>query len=282
MALTTPVTQSMSANSLRPPSYVYRKRTVNWLGVGLVVALLVWSYGGTDISPGALVSGLGEAWQYVFGNPERPNSGYFPPNFERFDTYFASMIETIQMAIWGTFLCVPLAVVLGFLGVQNVQSNAVVYQAARRLMDFLRSLNDLIIALVFVAAVGLGPFTGVLALAIGGIGSLGKLISEAVEAVNMDQVEAVRATGAHPLQVMSHGFWPQALPLFISYTLFRFEINVRAATILGIVGAGGIGFYLTQTMRTFANRDTCAILIIIIVSVFLIDWTSSQIRKRII
>ena len=114
------------------------------------------------------------------------------------------------------------------------------------------------------------------------IGSLGKLISESIESVDMGQVEAVKATGAHPLQITSHGFWPQVLPLFISYTLYRFEINVRAATILGIVGAGGIGFYLQEAMRTFSNKNTSTILLIIIVSVFIIDSVSSRIRKRII
>jgi len=277
MAVTTP-----KPLKLEPPPAVVRSRWLSRLGFAAVVALMAWSYGETGISLPGLVAGLGDAWGYIFGTAERPNSGFFPPDFSRFDRYFSEMVLTVKMAIWGTVLSVPLSLVLGFLGANNVQSNPFIYQGARRLMDFLRSLNELIIALVFVAAVGLGPFAGVMALAIGGIGSLGKLISEAIESVAMGQVEAVRATGANPIQITTHGFWPQVVPLFVSYSLYRFEINVRAATILGIVGAGGIGFYLQEAMRTFDNNSTAAILIIIIVSVFLIDSASSQLRKRIV
>lgn len=268
--------------TLEPPPDIKRSRWLSRLGFAAVIAVMAWSYRDTGISVQGLFTGLGDAWGYIFGTAERPNSGYFPPDFSRFDRYFSEMVLTIKMAVWGTVLSIPLSIVLGFLGANNVQSNPVIYQGARRLMDFLRSLNELIIALVFVAAVGLGPFAGVMALAIGGIGSLGKLISEAIESLDMGQVEAVRATGANPVQITTHGFWPQVLPLFVSYSLYRFELNVRAATILGIVGAGGIGFYLQESMRTFDNNSTATILIIIMVSVFVIDSASSQIRKRVV
>ena len=264
------------------PAPVRQNRRLGRLGLATFVTLLALSYDGAEISPIALIEGLGDAWRYIVGTPERPGSGYFPPSTARLGEYVGQMIVTIEMAIWGTTLSIPAAVLLAFLGARNVHTNGLVYHAARRLMDFLRSLNDLIIALVFVAAVGLGPFTGVLALAVGGMGSFGKLLSEAIEAVDPDQVEAVRATGAHPLQVITHGFWPQIMPHFISYGLFRFESDVRSATVLGIVGAGGIGYDLIEAMRSFDNRNACMILIVIVVSVSTIDWMSSVVRRRVI
>jgi phosphonate transport system permease protein len=266
----------------RPPVFVLRQR---WLGRGgllAVVLLLAWAYQDAEIRPVALVEGLAKAWRYVVGTADRPNSGYFPPDLSRFPEFGREMLVTIKMALWGTALSVPPALLLAFLGARNVQPSRVVYQLARRSMDFFRSLNELIVALVFVAAVGLGPFTGVLALAVGGIGSLGKLLSEAVEQVDEGQIEAVRATGANPIQIVTHGFWPQIAPLFVSYALYRFEANVRAATVLGIVGAGGIGYYLEESMKMFDNHAAATILMIIIGSVFVIDTGSAQIRRRLV
>ncbi len=170
---------------LELPPEIKRSTIYNWLGLAVFLIVSIWAYGDTEISPVKLWQGLGDAWGYIFGTAKRPNSGYFPPNFTRFAPYFEQMIITIKMAVWGTILCIPLSVFFGFLGANNVQSNPFIYQIVRRTMDLLRALNDLIIALIFVAAVGLGPFAGVMALAIGGIGSLGKLISEAIEAVDM-------------------------------------------------------------------------------------------------
>lgn len=192
------------------------------------------------------------------------------------------MIVTVKMAVWGTALSVPPALLLAFLAARNAQKSYGIYLLARRTLDFLRSLNELIIALIFVAAVGLGPFSGVMALAVGGIGSLGKLLSEAIEGLDMGQVEGVRATGASPLQVIVKGFGPQLMPLFTSLALYRFEANVRAASILGLVGAGGIGYYLQVSMQSFENRNVCTILIVIVVFVAVIDSASASIRKRLV
>ena len=274
--------RKLSAGGLPPPVQVIRNRRLSRLGLASFVALLALSYQGAEISPIALVEGLGDAWRYIVGTPDRPGSGYFPPSTSRLGEYAEQMLVTIQMAVWGTTLSIPASLLLAFLGARNVHGNVLVYHVARRILDFLRSLNDLVIALVFVAAVGLGPFTGVLALAVGGVGSFGKLLSEAIEAVDLDQVEAVRATGAHPIQVITHGFWPQIAPHFISIGLFRFESDVRSATVLGIVGAGGIGYHLIEAMRSFDNRNAAMILIIIVVSVMVIDWISSFIRRRVI
>jgi phosphonate transport system permease protein len=154
-----------------------------------------------------------------------------------------------------------------------------VRQPIRRLMDALRAINEMVFAMLFVVAVGLGPFAGVLALFVHTTGVLAKLFSEAVEAIDPRPVEGIRATGANPLEEILYGVIPQVLPLWISYALYRFESNVRSASVVGMVGAGGIGVVLWEIIRGFYFAETCAIMIIIVISVSLIDVISAQLRK---
>jgi phosphonate transport system permease protein len=157
-----------------------------------------------------------------------------------------------------------------------------VYQPVRRLMDAFRAINEMVFAMLFVVAVGLGPFAGVMALFVHTTGILAKLFSEAVEAIEPGPVEGVRATGASALQDILYGVIPQVLPLWISYTLYRFESNVRSATVVGMVGAGGIGVVLWEYIRGFYFAETAAVMIIIVVTVSLLDLLSQWVRKRFI
>jgi phosphonate transport system permease protein len=269
-----------AAPNLEPPAPLKRRLLLNrlmWLGI---VALFVWAYFGTEMSFPRLFAGAGESWKLLFGEADRPGSGFFPPDFRRFPEYLEQMLITIKMAIWGTLLAVILGIPLSVLAARNTSPNVVVYTLTRRLLDFLRGLNEFVLALVFVVAVGLGPFPGILALAVHTAGILAKLFSEGIEAVDTGQIEAVQATGASPLQVLTHGVWPQIVPHIVSMTLYRFESNVRAATVLGIVGAGGIGFYITEAIRGFDFRAACAIIIMILISVFLVDTLSARVRQR--
>ena len=154
-----------------------------------------------------------------------------------------------------------------------------VYQPVRRLMDALRSINEMVFAMLFVVAVGLGPFAGTLALFVGTTGVLAKLFAEAVESIDPGPVEGIRATGASSLQEIIFGVIPQVLPLWISYVLYRFESNVRSATVVGMVGAGGIGVLLWETIRGFQFTQSAAILLIIIAVVSVIDMISQQLRR---
>ena len=146
-------------------------------------------------------------------------------------------------------------------------------------MDAARAINELVFALMFVAAVGLGPMAGILAMWVHTTGILAKLFSEAVEAIDPRPVEGIRATGANVIEEIFYGVIPQVTPLWISYSLYRFESNVRAATVLGLVGAGGIGMQLNESMRSFDYTKTCTILIIIVLTVVLIDSLSGRTRK---
>lgn len=257
-----------------------RRRAGHRLAWALVLLVIGLSFPGSEVSLGTLAGGLGRSWQYVFGDPARPGSGFFPPDFSRLDVYLAQMLLTVKMAVLGTAGAVALGLPLGFLAARNTAPNAVTYQLTRRLLDVLRGLNEFVLALIFVAAVGLGPFPGILALVFHTAGILGKLFAEGIEDIDEGQVEAVRATGAHPLQVLGRGVWPQIVPHVLSMTLYRFESNVRAATVLGLVGAGGIGFSITEAIRGFDTRATSAILIVILAAVFLIDDLSARLRAR--
>jgi phosphonate transport system permease protein len=154
-----------------------------------------------------------------------------------------------------------------------------VYQPVRRVMDACRAINEMVFAMLFIVAVGLGPFAGVLALWVHTTGVLAKLFSEAVEAIDPRPVEGVRGTGANALEEILYGVIPQVLPLWISYTLYRFESNVRSAAVVGMVGAGGIGVILTDVVRSFAYAEVCALLIILVLTVTLIDLISARIRR---
>jgi phosphonate transport system permease protein len=157
-----------------------------------------------------------------------------------------------------------------------------IYQPMRRLMDACRAINEMVFAMLFVVAVGLGPFAGVLALWVHTTGVLAKLFAEAVEAIDPQPVEGIRSTGASALHEIVYGVIPQVMPLWISYALYRFESNVRSASVVGMVGAGGIGVVLWEIIRGFKYDQTCAVMIIIVLSVSLIDLVSARIRKLLV
>ena len=188
------------------------------------------------------------------------------------------MVVTLQIALWGTALAVLTAVPLGLLASANI-APWWIYQPMRRLMDSCRAINEMVFAMLFVVAVGLGPFAGVLALWVHTTGVLAKLFAEAVEAIDPQPVEGIRSTGASALHEIIYGVIPQVMPLWISYALYRFESNVRSASVVGMVGAGGIGVVLWEIIRGFQYAETCAVMIIIVVSVSLLDVISAQVRK---
>lgn len=215
------------------------------------------------------------------GNMAEFAADFFPPNFKSWQYYLEEMLTTIQIAVWGTALAIVLAIPLGILSSENIVPWWV-YQPVRRVMDAFRAINEMVFAMLFVVAVGLGPFAGVLALFIHTTGVLAKLYSEAVEAIDPAPVEGIRATGASGLQEVIYGVIPQVMPLWISYSLYRFESNVRSATVVGMVGAGGIGVILWESIRGFMFAETCAIMLVIVVTVTVLDMLSQRIRKRFI
>lgn len=259
---------TISANSESTLVNVYK-----WVSGLLAVLILTWAWNGAEMDPLLLVRDSANMWELF--------SDFIPPDFTEWELYVEEMIVTFQIALWGTLLAIIAAVPFGILSSHNLVP-VWVYQPVRRLMDASRAINELVFAMLFVVAVGLGPFAGVMALFIHTTGVLAKLFSEAVEAIESQPVEGVRATGANAVHEVIFGVIPQVLPLWISYSLYRFESNLRSATVLGIVGAGGIGVVLWESIRGFLFPEAAAIIIIIIVSVTAVDMTSTTIRKRFI
>lgn len=243
------------------------------MGYGIIAAVLFWAWQGAEINPMNLIKYSDNMVTFV--------SDFFPPNFMDWPTYLSEMVTTIQIAIWGSLLAVVFSIPAGLMCASNI-APAWIYQPVRRIMDTFRAINEIAFAMLFVVAVGLGPFAGVLALFVHTLGTLAKLFSEAVESIDPQPVEGIRATGANKVEEIAYGVIPQVMPLWISYSLYRFEANVRSATVVGMVGAGGIGYTFYELMRGFYYDQVAAVFIIIIATVSTLDMISAQIRKRFI
>ena len=262
--------EAIAKPALYPLEALSRRSLGTLLAWGGVLAILALSWKGADMRPLILFRDSGNMAEYA--------AAFFPPNFSEWRVYAHEMLITLQIALWGTALAVLCAIPFGLLSASNL-TQAWVHQPVRRLMDAARAINEMVFAMLFVVAVGLGPFAGVLALWVHTTGILAKLFSEAVEAIDPQPVEGIRSTGANALEEIVYGVIPQVMPLWISYTLYRFESNVRAAAVVGMVGAGGIGVILWEIIRGFYYAETCAVLIIIVVTVSVIDLASAKIRK---
>lgn len=247
-------------------------RTRFLIGIPVALVILLWSAGGVGFDFLKLGEGAVNMGEFV--------SRLFPPDFSKLGTILALLLETLQMAIVGTVLGAALSLFVAFAAASNI-SPKWLYYPARWVMNVIRSVPDLVFALMFVSAVGLGPFAGILAMTLGSLGSIGKVFAEAMESVDRGPLVAMEAVGASRRQVIQYGVLPQAAPLLVSYTLLLFEGNVRGATILGLVGAGGIGLELTTAMRMYDYGHLSAIIICIIVLVTAIDQGSALIRRRI-
>jgi phosphonate transport system permease protein len=271
--------------TLSPPTRSLSARLFDFGIFGGVAVLLLISFGPAEIGKFPMLfsekSGMGGFISEFFSPFKFLSSAWTPADFTDRDwgLYIGKMWQTIQMALWGTFLAIIVAVPLGLLGASNI-APAWIQQPVRRLLDLIRSIPDLVVAVIFITAVGLGPFAGVMAMMFNTGGVLAKLFSEAVEAIDKGPVEGVRATGAGRLQEIIWGVIPQVAPLWTSYALYRFESNSRAATVLGLIGAGGIGQVLIDSTNTFRYGETGCIVLVIVVAVSGIDLLSQAIRSR--
>ena len=206
----------------------------------------------------------------------------FPPDVSETPLYLRLMLETLAIGICGTAMAIVMSAPLGLLSARNITSNQVLYNLSKELTNLLRAMPELVFALVFVAAVGLGPFAGLMAIGLHTTGFLGKFYSEAIEDLDPSPIEAVDATGARFSQKISHAVMPLMMPLFNSYNLFLLDRNIRASTVMGIVGAGGIGFELIMNTRLFEMQKTATIIIVILVAILGVEWVSAYLRKRVV
>jgi phosphonate transport system permease protein len=282
--------------------------------LGIFLVIVAWSVQGAKIRPGELIEGIPQIGITIarmlppdFAKVTDAKNYYLPEGFslvelvlplplraDRADikrrwrdntfpqTVVGATLETVQMALAGTLLALLVAFPVGFLAARNTTPHPVVYHSVRAVLNFLRTIPDLALGLLFVAAVGLGAFAGTLALAIHTATVLGKLLSESVENIDEGVVEAIRATGAGYGQVLSFAVVPQILPDLISFTLYRLETNIRAASVLGLIGAGGIGYLMNTSFRTFQYQEAAAIVLVLIALVVLVDYLSSRLRVLVV
>lgn len=261
----------------------------------LSMAIFTWSWKTTEMSIGSLIKGWENMIVYVRGNPSIEGSSFIPPAYDAntIKHYLMSMLETVHMAIIAVVISVVIAFPLAFFASRNTLDiimpkqtiffktiKKIIYTVTRFVANLSRSINELVWALIFVSAVGLGPMAGILALGVHTSGVLIKLFSEGIEAIDHEPVNALVSTGAHFIKIIRYAIMPQIMPFFVSMTLYRFESDVRSATILGFTGAGGIGVYLYDKLRGYDNNHVTTILIVIIVTVAIVDRISAMIRKR--
>jgi phosphonate transport system permease protein len=265
--------KTLEGLELEPPRLSRRSLAIRLSLAAAAVAVLVWSYIGAEVRPMDLHKYGGNMLEYA--------SGFMDPDFSYWKEILREMIVTVQIAIWGTFLAVVLAVPFGLMCSSNI-SPLWLYQPARRVMDAARAINEMIFAMFFISAVGLGPFAGALALFVHTLGVLAKLFSECVEAIDPMPVEGIRASGGNLMEEVNFGIIPQVMPHWISYSLYRFESNVRSASVVGMVGAGGIGFIIWDAIRSFNYGKTAAIILVIVITVTILDFFSGELRKRFI
>lgn len=257
------------------------------IALGGFALVYCWALHGSNVKPAELAEGIPNIVDFV--------ARLFPPEFDMdsaepfgpgiavpYPSILADIVETVQMAIIGTSIGVLLSIPFSLLAARNTSPHPSVYYTMRMVLNANRAIPEIVYALVFVAAVGLGPFGGVLALGVGTVGSMGKLYAESIESIDPQQVLAVRATGAGRVQAFIYSVLPQALPVMASYSLLYFEHNVRAATILGIVGAGGVGFTINKYLALFQYRKLMGAVILIVITVTLLDRVSDRLRKRLI
>ena len=228
------------------------------------------------------ITGFFDAARFAEGIPALAQlfSEMIPPDFSRWQHWLRPLLDTLAMSIAGTILAVILSLPLALLAAPNTTPFPALGYVARLLLSFLRSVPELILGIIFVAAVGFGALPGVLALALHSVGMVGKFYAEAIEHVDPRPLEAARAAGATRVQVITHAVLPQVLPQMADITIYRWEYHFRASTVLGIVGAGGIGFELIAALRLISYDQVAAILITILGCVVVVDSLGAALRKR--
>ncbi|MEG7844324.1 phosphonate ABC transporter, permease protein PhnE [Bacillus mobilis] len=251
----------------KPPSKLKHMLTA------ILVILLLW---GSSVQVDASFSKL------VVGFPNMIDllKEMVPPDWSYFQIITTAMLDTIRMAIIGTTLGAILAIPLALFAASNVFTSTFLYGPARLVLNFIRTIPDLLLAAIFVAIFGIGPLPGILALTFFSIGLVAKLLYESIESIDSGPLEAMTAVGANKVQWIVYGVIPQVKAHFVSYVLYTFEVNVRAAAVLGLVGAGGIGLYYDRTLGFLQYQQTASIIIYTLVVVLLIDYVSTLLREK--
>lgn len=268
---------STQASAIPPlPPHARRARLLQYIIVLGVIAVAIFCLANLNLP----------SWERIqrglANNLSRLITGFFNPKWSLFPLAWSSMVETFFMAVIGTGIGAVLAFPLSFLASGNLMNGPRGAFPGKTLLVAIRTFPELILAVIFVAAAGPGPTAGIMAMGIHSIGFLGKIFADVIEGIDPGPSEAIRAAGGNPIQVFLYSVVPQVLPEMTSYVLYRFEINLRAATILGLVGAGGIGLPLIQRIQFRRWDEVSTLLIVIVAFVIVVDTVSSYFRRRLV
>ncbi|SFA94144.1 phosphonate transport system permease protein [Lentibacillus halodurans] len=256
-------------------TFIYTRRMMI---ISVVVLIYIWAFTGLPLVE--IKETSSEVFSAIMAGIFHPDWDYvYDPGGE---DLLRSLLDTLAIALLGTFISAILSIPFSFMAAGNIVKTRTTVRTSKFILSFIRVFPDIVLALLFIKAVGPGPFAGVLALGIGAVGMLGKLTSESVEGIDLSAREALIATGGNPIKTFMFAVVPQVLPNFFSFILYRFEVNLRAATILGVIGAGGIGTPLIFALSVRDWERVGIILLGIIVMVTMIDAISGKIRSRLI
>jgi phosphonate transport system permease protein len=270
---------AVAPTPLAAPTYAeYRRRNRTLAGSRALIWAIIgvaflWAVRATGFGVMTLVDSLVESAQFVI-------SDLWPPRIEEASNYIRPALDSLYMSYVGMVISVLISIPLGVLAARNITVYRVVAYAGKATAAFIRALPEIVLAIFLVAVFGIGPLAGTLALGIGGVGILAKAYADGIEAIDMRQIEGLRATGATWLQILAQGVWPQFKPTFLTWSLYRLELNIREAAVLGLVGAGGLGFSLQQAINLFQYRTAAAIILMIYVLVLFVETVTGVLRKR--
>jgi len=260
----------------RPPrSRASLRRKIAWAGFAAAwVAIYVHAWRDIDGSFGALISGVGNLWDLIRRS--------LPPNLDVLRPAIDAAVVTLDTALIGTTIALILSLLITPLAAKNIAPHRTVYELARIVIAFTRTIPSFIFALYMVVVVGLGPYSAAIAIAIHSIGTLGKLFGETIEDMDMGPVDALRTSGAGRSHVFLHAVLPGVAPTLVSLTLYRFDVNVRDSLATGFVGGGGIGFLLFNSIQLFQYRDASMELLVLLVVLLAVERVSTLLRARIV
>ncbi|TMW72738.1 phosphonate ABC transporter, permease protein PhnE [Alteribacter natronophilus] len=242
---------------------------------GVIGLLALWSLWGTGFNLLSIITGTYDMFVFMF-------TDLFPPDLTAIGSLIGPALDTLYMSYVGMVISVVFSLVLGILAAENLTPHVIIAKVSRAITAFLRSVPAVVWAIILVAGIGLGPLTGTIAIGLSGIGILGKAYAEVLEGMDKNQIEGVRATGAGWFQVMGQAVWPQFKAGFVSWSLYKLDMNIREAAILGLVGAGGLGYYLQSSISLFQYQTAAMAILMIFALILLVEFITAKLRERII
>lgn len=251
---------------------IYKSRILLW---SIIVGLVTWAWIGTSFNMLSIFTGITNMTAFIF-------TDLLPPDFSAVGRYVQPALQTVYMSFVGMVISVIFSILFGFMAAKNTTFHPLIAFLSRSIIAFLRAIPALIWGMTLVVALGLGPLAGTLALGLSGIGILGKAFADVLEEVDQGQVDAVKATGASWFQTMGQGVWPQFKTGFVAWSLYKMDLNIREAAVLGLIGAGGIGFTLQGNINLFQYQQASVGIMMIFALILIVEFTTTKVRERLL